>query len=180
MNITMKWSAWRWAQENSHFLTDRSSRDVVLVTDAERIFRVGRRQKWNTERSAECHCIMHSPLLPSLWVTKYFPRSAKLIIRRNVLPVCCPGNTTCGQWAAKSPLDATGFQCHPMYWYRQTVSVIATGAISGETTVHAQGASDTWTVRDYINRLMTSIKTQDWAVRYLTTLSVAKVTLRRW
>ena len=53
------------------------------------------------------------------------------------------GSTTCGQWVANSPLDATSFQCHRMYRYRQTISVIATGAISGETTVHALGASDT-------------------------------------
>jgi len=31
----------------------------------------------------------------------------------------------------------------PLYWYRQTVSVIATGEIYGETTVQALGASDT-------------------------------------
>jgi len=47
-----------------------SSRYVVWVANAERIPWVGRSQNQNTERSAACHCILHSSLLPSPW-TKY-------------------------------------------------------------------------------------------------------------
>jgi hypothetical protein len=49
---------------------DCSSGYVVWVPDTERIPHVDRRQTQNTERSAACHHISHSSLLPSPWTKK--------------------------------------------------------------------------------------------------------------
>jgi hypothetical protein len=84
---------------------------MFWVTNAERFPLVSRRQRWYSERSAQCHCVSHSPVLPLTFRKKNFTNILKVTATLKIrFGVCCmPIAEECNLWSVshKQALDAT-------------------------------------------------------------------------